>query len=655
MTSRSHRRPGPSTLLVAVLSSATAILLTACGMPPTRPAAATSTGTTVTTPPPTTSTTTVGTLATVARSTDGSTYGGKQAIIGAHIYLLAANTEGWGKPSISLLDPTIPGVSVDSDGAYVTSNSNGNFSFTGRYTCTPGQQVYVYATNGNPGYSNGATNPVIGMLATFGACPSWGSFAGQISSFSINEVTTVATAYALAGFMVDPTHVGAGPTTNAMNGLANAFAAYNNLVDLESGTAKAYNDQGNGFIPQAKINAIANILVPCINSTGSSTACSTLFTATKAASTATAPGNTAIAALAMAHNPALNVAQLFALASPTSPYQPTLSAAPNDWTLSLTFFSDSMPGPYYLAVDSKGNLWVPSYAGDNLNEFDPLGNIINNTNAGGLKQPFAVAIDSSDNPWVVNYNPGTATISRLLSDGTAAGSAITCGANCFFPAFDTPGNLWVSGATKTTVYDSSGNQKATFPTDAYSSGIAIGSNGSAWTLGHVGGLYHFTLPSSSTRLTQPLTAPDGNDITPVAIDSGENLWFVSGRNSMLGKVDANGGLLAPTTGFTGGGLSSPAGIAIDGSGRIWVANRGNSSVSEFSSAGVALSPSTGLGTDSYTVQDIHVGISGPRGIAVDNAGNVWVANFTYNSITELIGAATPAATPIMPSSHGKLP
>jgi hypothetical protein len=34
---------------------------------------------------------------------------------------------------------------------------------------------------------------------------------------------------------------------------------------------------------------------------------------------------------------------------------------------------------------------------------------------------------------------------------------------------------------------------------------------------------------------------------------------------------------------------------------------------------------------------------------------VWVTNFTYNSVTEFIGIATPVATPISPTTHGKLP
>jgi streptogramin lyase len=605
---------------------------------------------------PSTTTTTVGSLATFGSSTDGSAAGGKQAIIGAHIYLYGANTSGWGKPSVSLLKTTATGVLTDSDGAYVTSDSNGNFSFTNKYSCTPGQQVYVFAKNGNPGHSNGTVNYVIGLMSIFGTCPETGTFAGYIPYFNINEVTTVATAYALAGFMSDPTHVASGSSSNALNGLGNAFAAYNNLVDLEDGTAKAYNDDENGFVPLTKINALANLLVPCVNSIATSTACNTLFNATKDAG-GSVPTNTAAAVLAMAHNPGRNVATLFGIASANAPYQPTLTSAPSDWTISITFFADGMPGPYYLAVDSKGYLWVPSYANASVVRFNPLGGIVGQWNAGNtIKQPFSIAVDASDNVYVVNFLPGASTISRMQSSGATIGGTIACGPYCFFPAFDTPGNLWVTGTDKTYVFDAGGNSKGSFATDAYTSGVGIATNGSAWTLGHAGGLYHFTLPSSATRLTQQLTATDGNDITPVALDASDNVWFLSGRNSTLGKTDPNGAMISPSIGYTGGGMSSPAGLAIDGAGRVWVANRGNSSISEFDTNGTALSPATGFGTDGYIAQgDVEVGIHGPRGIVVDNAGNVWVSNFTYNSVTELLGAATPVATPLSSSGHGRLP
>ena len=71
-----------------------------------------------------------------------------------------------------------------------------------------------------------------------------------------------------------------------------------------------------------------------------------------------------------------------------------------------------------------------------------------------------------------------------------------------------------------------------------------------------------------------------------------------------------------------------------------MANNGNNVISEFSSAGIALSGSSG-----FTVSTLgHV-----IGIAVDGAGNVWVASNTSNndSIAEFVGAGVPVVTPIV--------
>jgi streptogramin lyase len=636
--------------LQSATARASALLLLAliigCADPvrPTRTTTTTSTPTSTTT----TTTTTTGTITTsnlVEPGSDGASYGGRQPISGAHIHLYAANTQDWGYPSIPLLNAGAAGVKSDADGTYVTTDSSGNFTFTGLYKCIPGQQVYVYGSGGNPGIAPGQINSAIGMLAIFGTCPSDGTFAGHISAFVMNEVTTAAAVYSLAGFMTDATHVAAGPSLNAQAGLANAFATIQNLVDIGKGTALPGNGD-NGFSLQSKLNTLADMLAPCINSSGLGVGCSNLFSNTKVGTIT--PTNTVAAMLNIAKNPAQNTAALFSLAPANSPYQPMLSAAPNDWTLAITFFSDNMPGPYYPAFDSKGNLWVPGYAYDGLTKFSPLGVVIQNYTGGGLNQPFAVAIDASDNPWIVNFAPvGAATVSVFKNNGTPITTTpYACAAACFFPAFDTSGNLWVSGSSSATVLSPSGSQTSSYWTSSFASGLAVDSANRAWTLGQYGSIYRLAPGANRPQIAQPLTGQTGNELTPLAIDSADNIWFASSKTSVLGKVDPNGALISPDKGFTGGGLSAPAGIAIDGDNRIWVANRDGNSLSAFTSTGVALSPANGYRADN---------VSGPRGIAIDASGNVWIANFTYNSVTEFVGAATPVATPNTPRNHGQRP
>jgi streptogramin lyase len=137
----------------------------------------------------------------------------------------------------------------------------------------------------------------------------------------------------------------------------------------------------------------------------------------------------------------------------------------------------------------------------------------------------------------------------------------------------------------------------------------------------------------------------------VAIDANGNLWITNNYiyNSDR-KVPACAGeeLLeltplgddAPGAPFTGGGISGAGwGIAFDKRGFMWVGDFGfkgagcsnpppANAVSLFSDSGKALSPGAG-----YT----NGNLSGVQGIALDNAGNLWMANNDNNSITVYAG------------------
>jgi hypothetical protein len=230
----------------------------------------------------------------------GSVHGGQQPISGAHIYLLAANTTGYGGPgippsganaSISLLNATTTGL-ADSIGAYVTSASDGSFTITGDYACTPNTQVYLYALGGNPG---AGVNSAAGLLAALGNCPSSGSFLASLPFIQVTEVTTIAAAYAMAGFATDAAHVSSSGTPLAQTGIANAFANATNLADITTGAALTVTPAGNADAPQSTVNTLANILASCINSAGpASTSCSTLLSTTLAnGSSGTQPTDTA--------------------------------------------------------------------------------------------------------------------------------------------------------------------------------------------------------------------------------------------------------------------------------------------------------------------------------------------------------------------------
>src|SRR6185437_4804356 len=80
----------------------------------------------------------------------GKVRGGQQPIVGAHVYLMAANTTGYGgngmaasasNASVSLLTSGT-GTTLDTSGGatsgdyYVTTDGAGSWTITGDYTCT---------------------------------------------------------------------------------------------------------------------------------------------------------------------------------------------------------------------------------------------------------------------------------------------------------------------------------------------------------------------------------------------------------------------------------------------------------------------------------------------------------------------------------------
>ncbi len=249
----------------------------------------------------------------------GKLYGGQQPIVGAQIYLYAAGTAADGSPSRSML--SAPG--------YTLTDCGGYFVLTGRYTCQPGDQVYTLSLGGDSG---GGPNPAIGLMAALGPC----SGLTNSTFISMNEATTVAAVYALAPFMSSPTSVGALPAH--ANALAAAFANSRNLTDPSTGLVPSTTAVGNGIVPQATIDSIADSIAACVNSGTGSNPCASLFAATTVGGAT--PTDTVQATLNIATHPTQNTTAIFNLAIPQSPFQPTLQNAPASFALSVSFPSD---------------------------------------------------------------------------------------------------------------------------------------------------------------------------------------------------------------------------------------------------------------------------------------------------------------------------
>jgi len=595
----------------------------------------------------------------------GKVHGGQQPVVGAHVYLYAANTTGYGNAAISLLE-SAGGTSVDGNGNYYyATQSGGTFSITGDFTCpNSGSQVYLYAVGGDPGLGQGA-NSAIGMMAALGTCGSLSSAPYVV----INEVSTIATAYAIAGFATDATHVSSSSSSLATaTDIPNAFATVTNLESLGRGVALTSTPNGNGVVPQSEIDTLADILGACVNSAGpSSTPCAMLFS--NAMNGNTQPVETATAAINIAHNLGSNVSTLFGLIGTNWAFQPALGSAPNDFTIAITYTGGGLDGtgvaPGGVAIDAAGNVWVPNYASSSLSEFNSNGVPKTGSpySAAGLDNPTSVAIDTYGSAWVANYNGDD------ISEFNAGGQQISGppgfrggGLNAPYGiAIDSTGNAWAAnnGGNSLSEFESnasgglalSGGSGYGSDVLAGPAGIAADTAGHVWTANYLGGsslaeAVPSSLPGQPPTVTlftgAGLSAPYG-----VAIDGSGDVWATNRGGSSLSEFTSSGTPITGKSGYSGGGLDNPYGIAIDGAGNAWAANNGGASdsVSEISSAGTAISGASGY---------VNLGMFAPYGIAIDGSGNVWVASDdNVGPLTELVGAATPVVTPLAAGSTYK--
>ena len=520
----------------------------------------------------------------------GNVHGGRQAVVGAHVYVYSAGITGNGGPGIaaatanaskSLLTAFATGAFPTTQDAnsnyYVTTDSTGSFALSGEYACTPGTQVYLYALGGKPDGVN--ANASAAFMAILGNCPGTGTLATQTPTVFMNEVSTVAAAYSFAGYASDATHVSSSNTVLAQTGIANAFANATNLYNIATGVALTAPVSNSGSVPNTEINALANSLAACVNSSGAaSTQCTNLFNNIKSnGATGTTATDTATVAINIAHNPSTAVSTIFTNpAGIGAPFQPTLSSAPNDFTLQISFFNGLLGFPEFVAIDASGNVYVVCY-GSNIAKYLPSGATGPNGGdftGGGLSHPIYIAIDTLGNVWAANSTGSN--VSKFSSAGVPANSTGFKGNNDLDPtgiAIDASGFVWVANYGKNTLskLDSSGNEVA----------------GS---------------PYAPTGLNQPWQ---------IAVDPSGNVWAGNYNTANIVKV-TNAGVASGTSPFFSGSYSTPRSIAI-GTNGPWVANFGSSSITQVTNVGVGTNRTGGS-------------MNAPSDIAVDGSGNAWIAN-----------------------------
>ena len=138
----------------------------------------------------------------------------------------------------------------------------------------------------------------------------------------------------------------------------------------------------------------------------------------------------------------------------------------------------------------------------------------------------------------------------------------------------------------------------------------------------------------------------------VAVDAQNNLYITDIRGHRVLKV-RNGVVTViagtGTAGYSGDGgpgtsaqLNVPTGIAVDSAGNVYVADQNNHRIRRVSPTG-AISTFAGTGTGGFSGDGgpaASAQLAGPRGVAVDGSGNVYIADYSNHRVRRVGATGT---------------
>ena len=337
--------------------------------------------------------------------------------------------------------------------------------------------------------------------------------------------------------------------------------------------------------------------------------------------------------------------------------------------------------PSGIAVDSPGNLYISDAGNQRIREVSNgvivtiAGNGLTGYGGDGgpatsarLNGPVGLAVDSAGNVYVADTNNScirmvsNGVISTIAGNGTAGfsgdnGPAVNSELNSpYAVAADANGNLYISDTVNNRIREITGGVITTvaaqlntplgltadsagdiFFADRDSARVRELSNGVLTTVAGNGmqGFSGDNGPATGAELFLPIG---------VALDPAGDIYISDSGEARIRKVTngtistAAGGAIPPANNIPAASaqFNNPFGIAVDSAGNVYLADRSYNRVLEISNAAVTIvagNGAAGFGGDGGPATAAQ--LSAPAGVAVDSAGNLYIADFGNSRVRKV--------------------
>jgi sugar lactone lactonase YvrE len=387
--------------------------------------------------------------------------------------------------------------------------------------------------------------------------------------------------------------------------------------------------------------------------------------------------------------------------------------------------------PQGVAVDASGNLFIADYGNSRIREVaaathhittlagggSPAAGIGDNGPATGasLKYPSGVAVDSSGNVYiadsanarirVVNMQSSAITVAGVTiqpSDiNTVAGGGspaigigdggLATNASLGWPygvALDSSGNLFIAdnnsirevNAASSIISTVAGNGVFGFSGDngvatnaslASPYGVAVDSSGDLFIADYSNNRVR-EVSASAKSIATVAGGGGGGDGGPassalllkpnaVATDSSGNLFIADFDGNRIRRVDASTKVITTVAGngvsywsgdggpATSAGLNSPHGVAVDRAGNIFIADKASNHIRRVDASSHIITTVAGGGKPASGVGDggpaTSASLNAPDRVAVDDSGNIFISDYGNNRVrrVDLSGTITTVA------------